>query len=38
MHFPMFSSIFRFQVEPGYHDARLVSLPIRWFYRNPGDE
>ena len=38
MHFPMFSSIFRFQVEPGYHDARLISLPIKWFYRDPGEK
>ncbi len=35
MHFPMFSSLFRFEVEPGYIDLRFVSLPIKWFYRNP---
>ncbi len=35
MHYPMYSSLFRFEAEPGYIDLRLVSLPIRWFYRDP---
>ena len=34
MHFPMYSSLFRFDVEPGYIDLRFVSLPIGWFYRD----
>ena len=38
MHYPMFSSLFRFEVEPGYHDARFLSLPIQWFYRDPEKE
>ncbi|MBC8355292.1 MAG: exo-alpha-sialidase [Planctomycetes bacterium] len=37
MHFPMFSSRFRFEADPGYIDYRFVSLPLAWFYRDPGD-
>ena len=33
MHFPLFSSLFRFEVEPGHIDYRFVSVPISWFYR-----
>ncbi len=33
MHHPIFSSIFRFEVEPGYIDQRYVNLPLTWFYR-----
>ena len=36
MHFPMFSSRFRFQADPGYIDYRFVSLPRAWFYRKTG--
>ena len=36
MHFPMFSSRFRFEAEPGYIDYRFVSLPRAWFYRKTG--
>jgi sialidase-1 len=35
MHAPGYSSIFRFEVQPGYIDSRFVSLPIKWFYRDP---
>lgn len=34
MHFPMFSSRFRFEADPGYIDYRFVSLPLSWFYRD----
>jgi len=34
MHCPDFSSLFRFQVEPGYIDLRFLSLPVEWFYRD----
>ncbi|MBN1343765.1 MAG: exo-alpha-sialidase, partial [Phycisphaerae bacterium] len=34
MHYPLYSSLFRFEVEPGYIDLRFVSLPIGWFYRD----
>ncbi|HAA72443.1 MAG: hypothetical protein CMJ70_06565 [Planctomycetaceae bacterium] len=36
MHFPLFSSRFRFEAEPGYIDYRFVSLPRAWFYRKTG--
>ncbi|MCH2399198.1 MAG: glycoside hydrolase [Pirellulales bacterium] len=36
MHFPLFSSRFRFEAEPGYIDYRFVSLPLAWFYRKTG--
>jgi hypothetical protein len=36
MHYPMFASLVRFEVQPGYMDARFLSLPIRWFYRVPA--
>jgi len=35
MHAPGYSSVMRFDVEPGYIDTRFVSLPIAWFYRDP---
>ena len=35
MHYPMFSALFRFEVEPGYIDMRFLSLPIKWLYRDP---
>ena len=34
MHFPMFTSRFRFEADPGYIDTRFVSLPLAWFYRD----
>ena len=34
MHYPNFTSLMRFDVEPGYIDLRLISLPLAWFYRN----
>jgi len=34
MHYPNFTSLMRFDVEPGYIDLRLISLPLEWFYRN----
>lgn len=34
MHFPGFSSRFRFDADPGYIDYRFVSLPLAWFYRD----
>ena len=37
MHYPMFASLERFEVQPGYMDGRFLSLPIKWFYRNPRD-
>ncbi len=37
MHFPNFTSLMRFKVEPGYTDLRLTSLPIKWFYRDIAD-
>jgi len=35
MHYPNFTSLMRFPVEPGYIDMRLTSLPVEWFYRKP---
>ena len=35
MRYPLFSSIERFQVQPGYSDMLFVSLPVEWFYRMP---
>ena len=35
MHYPNFTSLMRFDVEPGYIDLRLTSLPLAWFYRSP---
>ena len=35
MHYPSFSSLMRFEVEPGYTDQRLTVLPLEWFYREP---
>ena len=37
MHYPMFASLQRFDVQPGYIDGRFVSLPIKWFYRDPKE-
>ena len=34
MHYPNFTSLMRFDVEPGYIDLRLISLPLAWFYRD----
>ncbi|MBC8232265.1 exo-alpha-sialidase [bacterium] len=34
MHYPNFTSLMRFDVEPGYIDLRLTSLPLAWFYRS----
>ncbi len=34
MHYPLFQSLMRFEVEPGYIDQRLTVLPIAWFYRD----
>jgi hypothetical protein len=34
MHYPLFHSLMRFDVEPGYVDQRLTVLPIAWFYRD----
>ena len=36
MHYPMFKSRIRFEVQPGYMDGRFISLPIKWFYRDPS--
>ena len=33
--YPLFASLERFQVEPGYEDLLFLSLPIEWFYRMP---
>ena len=33
MHYPNFTSLMRFDVEPGYIDLRLIALPRAWFYR-----
>ncbi|MEW6749868.1 MAG: sialidase family protein [Candidatus Latescibacterota bacterium] len=35
MHYPLFTRLQRFTVEPGYTDLRLLSLPQSWFYRDP---
>ena len=35
MRYPLFSSIERFQVQPGYTDMLFLSLPVEWFYRMP---
>ncbi len=35
MRYPLFSSIERFQVQPGYTDLLFLSLPVEWFYRMP---
>ena len=35
MRYPLFSSIERFQVQPGYSDMLFVSLPVERFYRTP---
>jgi len=38
MHSPNFTSLMRFDVQPGYIDLRLINLPVKWFYRNaPND-
>ena len=37
MRYPLFSSIERFEVQPGYSDLLLLSLPVQWFYRSPPD-
>jgi len=34
MHYPIFHSLMRFEVEPGYIDQRLTVLPLEWFYRD----
>ncbi len=34
MHAPDFSSVFRFEAEPGYIDQRFLNLPLDWFYRS----
>jgi hypothetical protein len=35
MHYPMFKAVERFEVQPGYIDGRFISLPLKWFYREP---
>ncbi len=35
MRYPLFASLERFQVQPGYIDLLLISLPVEWFYRMP---
>ena len=37
MRYPQFSSLERFQIQPGYIDLLFVSLPVDWFYRLPDD-
>ena len=37
MRYPQFSSLERFQIQPGYIDLLFVSLPVDWFYRMPDD-
>ena len=32
-HYPEYTSMMRFDVEPGYSDLRLTALPVAWFYR-----
>lgn len=34
MHYPLFTGLQRFAVEPGYTDLRLLCLPLAWFYRD----
>lgn len=36
MHSPVFASLERFEVQPGYLEGRFISLPIQWFYRDPS--
>jgi hypothetical protein len=33
--YPLFASLERFTVEPGYSDLLFISLPLQWFYRLP---
>ena len=33
MHYPSLPHLLRFEADPGYHDLRLVRLPLAWFYR-----
>ena len=35
MHYPLFTRLMRFEVEPHYMDLRFTSLPLSWFYRDP---
>ncbi len=37
MRYPLFPSLERFTVEPGYTDLLYLSLPLEWFYRTPED-
>jgi hypothetical protein len=33
IHYPSLPHLMRFEADPGYHDLRLVRLPLSWFYR-----
>lgn len=34
MHYPLFTRLMRFAVEPGYIDLRAIGLPLAWFRRD----